>query len=82
MKSIPLRAQLGLVATSYAVVLATAALLVYERHLQYVNHPEDIAASSGMYAAGDWMLDGWPTQARFWLEWGCSYVTDRSRLTN
>jgi len=57
MKSIPLRAQLGLVAASYAVVLATAALLVYVRHLQYVNHPEDVAASSGMYAAGDWMLE-------------------------
>jgi hypothetical protein len=57
MKSIPLRTQLGLVAASYAVVLATAALLVYVRHLQYVNHPEDVAASSGMYAAGDWMLE-------------------------
>jgi len=57
MKSTPLRAQLGLVAASYAVVLATAALLVYVRHLQYVNHPEDVAASSGMYAAGDWMLE-------------------------
>jgi len=57
MKSIPLRAQLGLVAAGYAVVLATAALLVYARHLQYVNHPEDVAASSGMYAAGDWMLE-------------------------
>ena len=57
MKSIPLRAQLGLVAAGYAVVLATAALLVYVRHLQYVNHPEDVAASSGMYAAGDWMLE-------------------------
>ena len=57
MKPIPLRTQLGLVAASYAVVLATAALLVYVRHLQYVNHPEDVAASSGMYAAGDWMLE-------------------------
>src|ERR1700716_93689 len=57
MKSIPLRTQLRLVAAFYAVVLATAALLVYERHLQYVNHPEDAAASSGMYAAGDWMLE-------------------------
>ena len=55
MKPIPLRAQLGLVTASYAVVLATAALFVYERHLQYVNHPEDVAASSGMYAGGDWM---------------------------
>jgi hypothetical protein len=57
MKSIPLRAQLSLVAAGYAAVLATAALLVYVRHLQYVNHPEDVAASSGMYAAGDWMLE-------------------------
>ena len=57
MKPIPLRAQLGLVAASYAVVLATAALLVYERHLQYVNHPDDVAAAGGMYAAGDWMLE-------------------------
>ena len=57
MKSIPLRTQLGLVAAFYAVVLATAAFLVYVRHLQYVNHPEDVAASSGMYAAGDWMLE-------------------------
>jgi hypothetical protein len=57
MKSIPLRAQLSLVAAGYAAVLGTAALLVYVRHLQYVNHPEDVAASSGMYAAGDWMLE-------------------------
>ena len=57
MKSIPLRVQLGLVAASYAVVLAIAALLVYARHLLYINHPEDVAASGGMYAAGDWMLE-------------------------
>ena len=25
---------------------------------------------------------GWPTQARFWLEWGCSHVTDLVRRTN
>jgi hypothetical protein len=57
MKSIPLRAQLGLVAAFYAVVLATAALLVYARHLLYVYHPQDAAAAGGMYAAGDWMLE-------------------------
>jgi hypothetical protein len=57
MKSIPLRVQLGLVAAFYAVVLATAALFVFVRHLQYVNHPEEAAASGGMYAAGDWMLE-------------------------
>src|SRR6266851_5553545 len=57
MKPIPLRAQLRLVAASYAVVLATAALLVYVRHLQYVSHPEDAVASGGMYAAGDLILE-------------------------
>jgi len=57
MKSIPLRTQLVLVAAFYAVVLATAALLVFVRHLQYVLHPEDAAAAGGMYAAGDWMLE-------------------------
>jgi hypothetical protein len=45
MKSIPVRAQLGLVAAFYAKVLATAALLVYGRHLQYVHHPEDVVAA-------------------------------------
>jgi len=25
---------------------------------------------------------GWPTQARFWLEWGCSHVTDLVRRTS
>jgi len=57
MKPIPLRVQLILVAASYAAVLATAAVLVYARHLQYVMHPQDVVASSGMYAAGDWMLE-------------------------
>ena len=57
MKSIPLRTQLGLVAAFYAVVLATAALLVYIRHLLYVNHAAEAAAAGGMYAAGDWMLE-------------------------
>jgi len=55
MKAIPLRTQLCLVAAFYTVVLATAALLVYARHLQYVNHPEDTAG--GMYAAGDLILE-------------------------
>ena len=57
MKSIPLRTQLGLVAAGYAVVLATAAILVFMRYLLYVNHPQDVAAAGGMYAAGDWMLE-------------------------
>jgi hypothetical protein len=57
MKSISLRVQLVLVAASYAVVLAVAALLVFVRYLQYVLHPQDVAAAGGMYAAGDWMLE-------------------------
>jgi len=46
-----------MVAASYALVLATAIALVYARHMQYVNHPEEVVASSGMYAFGDWMLE-------------------------
>jgi hypothetical protein len=57
MKPIPLRAQLGLVAAGYAAVLVTAALLVYARHLLYVNHAAEAAAAGGMYAGGDWMLE-------------------------
>ncbi len=57
MKSMPLRTQLRLVAAAYAVVLATAAVLVFARHLLYVNHPQDVAAAGGMYAAGDLMLE-------------------------
>ena len=57
MKPIPLRGTLGLVAAGYVLVLATSILLVYERHMQYVTHPEDVAASGGMYAGGDLMLE-------------------------
>jgi hypothetical protein len=57
MKSIPLRTRLHLVAASYSIVLVTAALLVYARHLLYLTHPQDVAAAGGMYAAGDWMLE-------------------------
>jgi len=57
MKLIPLRVKLGLVAAVYALVLAAAIVLVYERHMQYVNHAADVAASSGMYAFADWMLE-------------------------
>jgi hypothetical protein len=57
MKSIPLRAQLRLVTAGYALVIATATLLVYARHLLYVTHPQEAAAAGGMYAAGDWMLE-------------------------
>ena len=49
--------QLGFVAACYAAVLGLATTLVVERYLQYVRHPDDVAASSGMYAFGDTMLE-------------------------
>lgn len=57
MKAIPMRTQLGLVVAAYTAVLATAAVLIYERHMQYVKNPEDAMASSGMYAGGDLILE-------------------------
>jgi hypothetical protein len=57
MKSIPMRVQLGLVAAGYAVVLVVATMLVYARHMLYVNHPADAAAAGGMYAGGDLILE-------------------------
>jgi hypothetical protein len=56
MKAIPLRVQLTLVATGYAVVVAAAAVLVFVRYLLYVSHPQDVAAAGGMYAGGDLLL--------------------------
>ena len=57
MKPIHWRQQLGIVASGYAVVVLLAIVLVYKRHMQYVNHPADVMSSSGMYAAGDMMLE-------------------------
>src|SRR5882672_10437451 len=53
MKPIPWRVQLGAVAAGYAMVLLVAALLVYVRHIQYVNHPADVMSYGGMYAFGE-----------------------------
>jgi hypothetical protein len=53
----PSRLQLRLVAASYAVVGVVSALLIFERYLQYVLNPQDVAASSGMYAGGDLLLE-------------------------
>ena len=54
MKSISLRAQLGLVGLGYAAVLLFAAAVLYGRHLQELRYPAE--ASGGMWAAGDAML--------------------------
>jgi uncharacterized membrane protein len=57
MEASPSRLQLRLVQASYAVVVAVSALLIYMRYLQYVRNPQDVAASGGMYAGGDLMLE-------------------------
>lgn len=57
MRAIPWPVQLGLVACCYGAVLTLATVLIVERYLQYARHPEDVAASSGMYAFGDLMLE-------------------------
>jgi hypothetical protein len=57
MKPIPWRAQLGAVAAGYAMVLLVAAVLLYERHIQYANHPADVMSYGGMYAFGDLILE-------------------------
>lgn len=57
MEPSPSRLQWRLVAASYGVVAAVSALLIFERYLQYVRNPQDVAASSGMYAGGDLMLE-------------------------
>jgi hypothetical protein len=49
--------QLRLVAASYAVVVVVSAFLIYVRYLQYVRNPQVVAASSGMYAGGDLLLE-------------------------
>ncbi len=57
MEASPSRLQLRLVAASYAVVGVVSALLILERYLQYVLNPQDVAASGGMYAGGDLLLE-------------------------
>ncbi|MBZ5573301.1 MAG: hypothetical protein LAO09_15640 [Acidobacteriia bacterium] len=57
MKPISWRTQLRLVGGSYVFVLLVSAGLVLQRYLQYVRHPDDAAASGGMWAFGDWLLE-------------------------
>jgi len=51
-----LRLQLILVTAAYVCVLAFSSVLVVLRYLQYIIHPNDVAAAGGMYAFGDVML--------------------------
>jgi hypothetical protein len=57
MEPSPTRLQLRLVGVSYATVVVVSALLIYKRYLQYALNPQDVAASSGMYAGGDLLLE-------------------------
>ena len=57
MKAIPWRVQVGFVAAAYGAVVLVSALLLYQRHLLYVNHAADAAAAGGMYAGGDLILE-------------------------
>src|SRR5579864_337562 len=53
----PSRLQLRLVGASYAMLAAVSALLIFQRYLVYVRSPQEVAASSGMYAGGDLLLE-------------------------
>src|SRR5580704_2387189 len=54
MQSTTRRLQIRSIASGYAAVLAVAATLLYERHLQELKYPAE--ASGGMWAAGDALL--------------------------
>ena len=51
------RTQLWLVGASYAAVAVVSAGLIVMRYLAYLRHPDDVAASSGMWAGGDMILE-------------------------
>ena len=57
MLRIPWKIQLALIACAYVAVLAISAVLIVWRYWQYVNHPADVAASGGMWAGGDLILE-------------------------
>jgi hypothetical protein len=51
------KSQLLLVAAGYVAVLAYAANAFHVRSEYALNHPADVAASGGMYAGGDLILE-------------------------
>ena len=57
MLRIPWRIQIALVVCGYAAAAGIAAILIVWRYWQYVNHPTDVAASGGMWAGGDLILE-------------------------
>jgi len=56
-KSISWNRPLTLVAGAYVAAIAISVLLVIQRYFQYVRHPDDVAASGGMWAGGDLILE-------------------------
>jgi|SRR5215469_16669765 len=54
---IPWKIQIGLVGCGYAMAIGIAAILIVWRYWQYESHPADVAASGGMWAGGDLMLE-------------------------
>lgn len=54
---IPWKVQIGLVACGYAMAIGIAVILIVWRYIQYATHPADVAASGGMWAGGDLMLE-------------------------
>jgi hypothetical protein len=45
------------VGAGYAAVVAVSAFLIFDRTRQYATHAADVAASSGMWAGGDLLLE-------------------------
>jgi hypothetical protein len=56
MKPIGVKTKLIFVGAAYAAVLSFAAGELFARYMYQTNHAADVAASSGMYAAGDMLL--------------------------
>jgi hypothetical protein len=56
-KPLSTKTKLALVGIGYVAVLAFAANEFYERHVYELNHREEVAAASGMFAGGDLILE-------------------------
>jgi hypothetical protein len=57
MKPIEVKTKLMLVAAAYAAIVSFAAGEIVSRYAYEASHPADVAASSGMYAGGDLILE-------------------------
>lgn len=51
------RTRLLWIAGAYAAVVGMSAALIFQRYMAYVQHPDDVAAYSGMWAGGDLLLE-------------------------